>query len=238
MSTAAQSQRGLVAGAAKGEHSFARASLWPQLAGLGAALLVVIIIATGLGAVAISPATMLGVLLDRLGVSGIVAPWPAAHETILLQLRLPRILLAGLVGAALASAGGAYQGLFRNPLVDPYLMGVAGGAGLGATLALVLPAQLGLPLYGLVPLAAFAGALVTVAIAYSVARVGRALPATGLLLAGVAVASLASSATTFLMAISGEELRAVFAWLMGSFALGSWSKVAAVLPTCSPAKCC
>ena len=195
-----------------------------------AALAGAVLLAAAQGSVAIPITTLLQVLVSKLGIIQIDQMWPQSHETILLEIRLPRIVLAGLVGAALGTAGASYQGLFRNPLADPYLIGVASGAGLGATVALLLPATLLSASVILVPLMAFGGALLTVAVTYGVARVGRTLPVPTLLLAGVAIASLASSATSFLMAMSGEELRAIFAWLMGSFALGSWQRVAGTLP--------
>ena len=206
------------------------ASPWPLLGVTGLLLVAVVLVAAVQGAVAIPASTLIQVLLHRLGVGGVENTWPAAYETIFLEIRLPRIMLAGLVGGALGVAGAAYQGLFRNPLADPYLIGVASGAGLGATVALLLPVHLFITSAGLVPIMAFGGALTTVAVAYGVARVGQTLPTATLLLAGVAIASLATSLTSFLMAMSGEELRAIFSWLMGSFVLSSWQKVLAVLP--------
>lgn len=182
------------------------------------------------GSVAIPITTLIQILVSKLGIVQMEQSWPQSYETILLAIRLPRILLAGLVGAALGAAGAAYQGLFRNPLADPYLIGVASGAGLGATIALLLPVTALVSSIALVPLMAFVGALSTVAIAYGVACIGRTLPIPTLLLAGIAIASLASSTTSFLMAMSGEELRAIFAWLMGSFALSSWQRALAALP--------
>ncbi|MBI2886324.1 MAG: iron chelate uptake ABC transporter family permease subunit [Chloroflexi bacterium] len=204
---------------------------WPLLLGAALALTGVALVAAAQGSVAIPPATLVQMLLQRAGVGGVETAWPAAYETILFQIRLPRILLAGLVGAALGGAGAAYQGLFRNPLADPYLIGVAAGAGLGATVALLLPPLRGVStMTGLVPLAAFAGAMATALLAYGIARTGRTLPVATLLLAGIAISSLASSLTSLLMALSGEELRVIFSWLMGSFALSSWERLLGTLP--------
>ena len=126
---------------------------------------------------------------------------PAALKpfaTILFTLRLPRTVLVAVTGAALAGSGAAYQGLFRNPLADPYLIGVASGAGLGAILAMSFGGtDTTLRLFS-VPAAAFAGAAVTVLIVYELARVGRSLPATNLILAGVAVSSFATALTSLL----------------------------------------
>jgi iron complex transport system permease protein len=160
-------------------------------------------------------------------------PVDQAHQsfdTILFSLRLPRTVLVALAGAGLAGSGAAYQGLFRNPLADPYLVGVASGAGLGAILAMTGGTQstfLGLLA---VPMAAFAGALITVWLVYQLARVGRSVPTTNLILAGVAVSSFAGALTSFLMLISTGELRRALVWLMGGASLSGWMPVLAALP--------
>jgi len=151
-------------------------------------------------------------------------------ETIILDVRLPRILLAGLVGAALAVAGATYQGLFRNPLADPYLLGVAAGAGLGATIAFLIPFTVSWIAFGALPLFAFIGGMVAVAVVYSIARVGKALPVTTLILAGVALSAFLSSITAYLMTISGKDLLGILYWLMGGLYLTKWSEVWIVLP--------
>ncbi|HKY53127.1 MAG TPA: iron chelate uptake ABC transporter family permease subunit, partial [Anaerolineales bacterium] len=134
-------------------------------------------------------------------------------RTILLDIRLPRTLLIVLVGAALGGSGAAYQGLFRNPLADPYLIGVASGAGLGAVLAM----SFNWPYTGLgllaVPLAAFIASLLTVYIVYLLANIGGTVPTTSLILAGVAVSSFAVSLTSFLMLRSTGEVRRALGWL-------------------------
>jgi iron complex transport system permease protein len=165
----------------------------------------------------------------RLGMSnGTILP-PHA-ETILLEIRLPRIVLAGLVGGALAVAGATYQALFRNPLADPYLLGIASGAGLGAVLAFILPMPFGLSRTGGVQVMAFLVALVTVAAVYTLARVGRSVPATTLLLAGVAIGAVANAATAYLMYIRGDQLLVIYAWLLGGFNAASWHQVRVVAP--------
>ncbi len=152
------------------------------------------------------------------------------YETILFSLRLPRTALVALAGAGLAGSGAAYQGLFRNPLADPYLVGVASGAGLGAILAMtggISASFLGMLT---VPLAAFCGALLTVWLVYQLARVGRTVPTTNLILAGVAISSFATALTSFLMLISTGELRRALVWLLGGAALSGWQPVLAALP--------
>ncbi len=158
------------------------------------------------------------------------SPNADTFSTILFSLRLPRTVLIALVGAALASSGTAYQGLFRNPLADPYLIGVASGAGLGAVVAMGFDwpyTPLGL---AAVPLAAFFGGFVTVLIVYSLAKIGKAVPVSTLILAGVAVSAFTSSLTSFLVLTSDGELRRALVWLMGGSTMSGWQPVLALLP--------
>jgi iron complex transport system permease protein len=138
--------------------------------------------------------------------------------------------LAGIVGAALAIAGATYQGLFRNPLADPYLIGVAQGASLGAVIGFLLPFDWQGMDFGAIPVLAFTGALSSVAIVYSLAKVGKTLPMTTLILAGVALGALWGSIVSYLIISSGEKMHGIIFWLMGSFALAEWSEVKVVLP--------
>ncbi len=149
---------------------------------------------------------------------------------ILWQIRMPRTALVLLTGAALGGSGAAYQGLFRNPLADPYLIGVASGAGLGAVLAMGLQGTS--TTWGLitVPAAAFAGALVTVFIVYALARVGKTVPTTNLILAGVAFSAFATALTSFLMLRSTGELRRAIAWMLGGATQAGWSPVFIIVP--------
>jgi iron complex transport system permease protein len=151
-------------------------------------------------------------------------------RTILLEIRLPRTALIALVGAALAGSGAAYQGLFRNPLADPYLIGVAAGAGLGAILAMSVRwpyTTLGLLA---VPLAAFVASLLTVYVVYTIAHIGGSIPTTSLILAGVAVSSFAVSLTSILMLRSTGEVRRAISWLLGGVSLVSWEATLAMIP--------
>ena len=163
---------------------------------------------------AVRPGRVLGLPL--------AATWPAAAETILLEIRLPRVALAALVGGALALAGTGYQGLFRNPLADPYLLGIAAGAGLGAVLAFVLPFPSALYGVGIVQALAFLGATVTVAGVYLLAGSARSTPVTTLLLAGVALGALANAATAALMYLHGDKLLVIYAWLLGGLNVATW----------------
>jgi iron complex transport system permease protein len=154
----------------------------------------------------------------------------ALTENILWKIRLPRTVLIALTGMALGGSGAAYQGLFRNPLADPFLIGIASGAGLGAVIAMTV--QWPYTFWGLmaIPLAAFVGALATVAIVYFLARVGRTTPVTNLILAGVAVSSFATSLMSFLMLRSDGELRRAMSWLMGGSIQLGWTFTLAMLP--------
>ncbi|MBE0698399.1 MAG: iron chelate uptake ABC transporter family permease subunit, partial [Anaerolineaceae bacterium] len=168
-------------------------SLLPSLLLLALALL----LSVAVGSVFIPPATLLDLFRSRLFGSDL-ADGLKPFATILFSLRLPRTALIAVTGAALAGSGAAYQGLFRNPLADPYLIGVASGAGLGAILAISYRGPTTILGFMAVPAAAFIGAIVTVFVVYELARVGRALPATNLILAGVAVSSFATALTSFL----------------------------------------
>ncbi len=196
--------------------------------GLALLLGAVIVSALTVGSTQISLTSIGGVLLSRLPFIDITPAWSSAMEMIIIDIRLPRILLAGLVGAALAVAGATYQGLFRNPLADPYLIGVAQGAALGAVIGFLLPwSAIG---FSLIPVLAFLGAMVAVAVVYSIARVGKTLPVTTLILAGVALGAFLASITSYLMIISGDKLTGIIAWLLGRFSLASWGQVVMVVP--------
>jgi len=193
-------------------------------------LAVTLLLSVAIGPVMIPPGTAFKIVLTHIPGIQFSADWPETFEAILWQIRLPHAMLMILTGAALAGSGAAYQGLFRNPLADPYLIGVASGAGLGAVLALAVrwPGSL-LGLYT-VPASAFLGAAATIAIVYTLARVGRAVPTTTLILAGVAFSSFATSLTSFLMLRSNTELRRALAWLLGGAIMNGWEPVWAMLP--------
>lgn len=149
---------------------------------------------------------------------------------IITDLRLPHMLMLMLVGAALAGSGSAYQGLFRNPLADPFLIGVSSGAGLGAVLAMLIRSPYTTSGLMTVPLAAFGGALLTVLVVTLLARVGKTVPTTNLILAGVAVSSFTSALTSALMIQSTGEVRRALVWLMGGAIMSGWQPLIGVLP--------
>jgi iron complex transport system permease protein len=167
---------------------------------------------------------------EKLGIPGVTSPLDATQESILWELRVPRVLLAALVGGMLAVAGATYQGVFSNPLADPYLLGVAAGAGLGATLAI---AYLPHALAGrqVLPFAAFAGAAVAVVLAYAIGRAaGRERDSATLVLAGVTVASFFTALQTFVQQQNTDTLQEVTSWILGSLPNTGWSDVAVLAP--------
>ncbi len=200
------------------------------IVGLSVLLVVIAVLAATVGSVKIPLLTTCQVMLSKLPFLHITPVWPRNIETIILEIRLPRVILSGLVGAALATAGATYQGLFRNPLADPYLIGVAQGASLGAVVGFLLPTtwySLGVEV---IPVFAFIGAILSVAIVYGLARVGKTLPMTTLILAGVALGAFLGSIVSYLIISSGEKMHGIIFWLMGSFSLSEWAEVRVVLP--------
>lgn len=166
----------------------------------------------------------------RLPFLRVETPLAPPEEAIVWELRVPRVVLGGLVGAMLACAGAAYQGVFRNPLADPYLLGVAAGAGLGATLAIAYgPGGLGSS--RLLPLTAFVGASVGVAAAYVLGRsAGEGRGPASLILAGVTVAAFLSAGQTFVLQQRSDTLQEVYSWLLGGLDTAGWREVLILLP--------
>jgi len=153
------------------------------------------------------------------------------RETIIFYIRLPRVILAAMTGAALAASGAVYQGIFRNPMADPYVMGTSAGASLGATCAFMLPINIGFLSLGSVPLLAFAGSLVAVMLVYGLAKVGDRTPALNLLLSGMIVSSILSAIVSLMMFVMPTGvLHGLAFWLMGGFSGRGWSNVAMITP--------
>lgn len=194
------------------------------------ALIITAVVSVGVGSVAISPKDVFSVIWNTL--QGIELPSQLAntYQTILLTLRLPRTILMVMTGAALAGSGCAYQGLFRNPLADPYLIGAASGAGLGAILSLSIQWPAASFSYLFVPMMAFLGALLTVFLVFQLAKVGTTLPVTNLILAGVAVSSFATALTSLLLVNASGELRRALVWLLGGSTMAGWKPVVGQLP--------
>ena len=170
-------------------------------------------------------------IIDRLPLLKANSDLSEIHSNIVWEVRLPRVILGGLVGATLALSGATYQAVFRNPFADPYLLGAAAGAGLGATLALVNRWGDGSGASDAVPLLAFCGALLAVAITYFMGLSGDSSrsPAS-LLLAGVAVASFLTAIQTFILQQNADTIRQVYTWILGRLNTASWGEVWLLLP--------
>lgn len=201
------------------------------LAVLVLALLCTIVLGITCGAVRIPLHSIVGAMFES-------HPLSLADRIILFDIRLPRILAAAIVGAALSAAGLLFQGLFRNPLADPYVIGSSGGAVLGATIGLVLLPQLSWLGFSAVAVLAFAGSVVTIALVYSLARVGGTTQVVTLLLAGFAVSTMLSYSSYFVEVLDsdyGLGLRVLAAWLHGSISTPEWKQlvILGLLLTCS-----
>jgi iron complex transport system permease protein len=218
----------------------ARETVTPRVAARGVAprwgiaaggfLLASLLVGLGVGPVGIGVWKIVESVLSVVPLLHVRSPLDAVQHAVLWELRAPRVVLAALVGGMLAVAGASYQGVFRNPLADPYLLGVAAGAGLGATLAIVYGAA-GAERTLVVPLTAFAGAVVSVAITYALGRSAGAARMTGaLVLAGVTVATFMTAVQTFVQQQHTDVLQNVYTWLLGGFATSEWSDVRLAAP--------
>ena len=220
----------MIAGAAAarrkpGIHARGVPAVWAICAGvfLAGSLLV----GLGIGPVSIGPGGIAESALSHVPLLHIHSSLDSVQEAILWQLRAPRVVAAALVGGMLAISGSAYQGVFRNPLADPYLLGVAAGAGLGATIAIAY----GPGSHQLVPVAAFVGGTFAVVLTYALGRsAGRARATGALVLAGVTVAAFLTAIQTFVQQQRTDTLRDVYSFLLGGFSTSSWHDVAVAAP--------
>jgi iron complex transport system permease protein len=184
------------------------------------------------GAVTVPPATIVRVLWHRMA-GGPAGAWAPADEAILLHVRLPRVAAGALAGAALAVAGVLFQGLLRNPLADPYIIGTSAGAAFAAAVAQAAGLQFTLLGFGVLPVAGFAGGLATSFAVYGLARIGGRAPVVNLLLAGLVVSSILLYAMSLLMVLSETlqtQFRSLFTVLMGGIIVTGWRPVAIVAP--------
>lgn len=205
-----------------------RARLRPAvLATALAALVAAILVSTLLGAAGLGWTRVIGEIVAQL--TGGVSPLSEREAAIVWQVRFPRVLLAGLVGAALAVAGAAYQGVFRNPLADPYLLGAAAGAGMAATLVVVTAPSAAGWIIGPLPLAAFAGALGGVGLTWVLGRSAGGGTAV-LLLSGIAVAAFLTSIQTFAQQLNTDTIKQVYTWMLGGLNTSGWHEVLLTLP--------
>jgi iron complex transport system permease protein len=212
-----------------------RATLWLLCAGAVATALC----ALAIGPVTMSPAELVRAALGALGLTG-AQPQDAQHGAVLAAIRLPRVLLGLAAGAALGVAGAALQGLFRNPLADPAVIGISGGAALAAVALIVLGtthAAAFMDAYGpyAIPLAAFAGSLVATALVYRIGGGGAVPSVATMLLAGIAVNAFANAGIGFLtFASNDQQLRMATFWMLGSLGTATWEKLVPALLAMAP----
>jgi len=186
-----------------------------------------------LGAADISFMDALAILMKKVPVIGdliIKEDWLETHEIIMLNIRLPRVILSAVIGMGLSVVGAAFQGMFKNPMADPYIIGVSSGAALGASIAITLGGRFILGSFMSVQFMAFTGAIITVVCVYEIAKVGAKIPSVTLLLAGVAVSAMASSMISVLMIFNRDQADSIIFWTMGSVAAARWEQIIYLLP--------
>lgn len=194
-----------------------------------------IVLSVGIGAVSISPAQVLAIFMDKIGLS---AGWQyePVQEAILVNIRLPRVVLAVLVGAALAISGASMQGMFRNPLADPGLIGVSSGAALATAIAMVVISTLSVPMIqtlgsALIPIAAFTGGTLATVLVYRLSTSNGKTDVATMLLAGIAINAMAGALIGFMIFLADDDqLRDLTFWTLGSLGGAMWSSVFIVLP--------
>ncbi len=198
------------------------------------ALFVVVLVSLNAGYAPISFGNILAILGKQVPfLNGLVdaSLVPAGEFSIILQLRLPRVIAGVVVGAALAASGVVYQGVFRNPMADSYFLGVSAGASVGASISILLGAGFSFFGFTLLQVAAFIGALLAMFLVYNISRVGSRVPVTTLLLNGIAITYSLSAVVALLEVIAGHtELRTIVLWLMGGFSSVQWLEIWVVLP--------
>jgi iron complex transport system permease protein len=198
------------------------------LGGASAFLAGALLVGVLVGPVDISAGAIARAAVSHLPFVDVESPLSAAEDAIVFELRLPRAVLGAVVGAMLAVSGAAYQGAFRNPLADPYLLGAASGAGLGVTLVVAYAPGAGAGL--LMPLAAFVGAAGAVAAAYAIGRSAGGRSAVSLVLAGVVIASFVTALQTFVQQQNVDTVQEVYSWILGRLSTAGWREVLIVLP--------
>jgi len=184
----------------------------------------------GLGSVRISPADTVAVILWRAFGIDLGATWAPPTEVIVWELRLPRVLTAMVIGGGLAVAGATFQGLLRNPLADPFVLGTSSGAALGAAIAILLPVDIAILAFGLLHALAFGGALLAAFVVFRLGGAGGPGALTRLLLTGYAIGSVLAALLTMAMYVSGSDLRQIFSFLLGGLAGASWPRLVVAAP--------
>lgn len=199
---------------------------------LFALLIFVIVISASVGAADISLSDSLRMLLSRIPFLGKridISDIPPKYLTIILNIRIPRILLSGLAGCGLAVSGAVLQGLLRNPLADPQVLGISSGAAFGAAIAITLGLTYSAGGIGGIALMAFLGALATIFAVWKISFAGGRSKAIGILLAGISVSSLLTAAITLMMVMSRDQLEKVYLWMLGSFSSATKTEVVFLL---------
>lgn len=196
---------------------------------LGIFLVFSLLASVSLGTAPISLDAIFQIILSRIPLIGpfFASASDSSAEVIILLLRLPRAIQGALVGASLATSGVVIQSLFKNPMADPFVVGISSGAALGASVAIIL----GFSWLGLLPLLAFFGATASAFAVYNIAKTGQGVVVETLLLSGIAVAYFLSSITSFLLYSAGEALHHIIFWLMGGLWASSWASIAILTPT-------
>ena len=193
---------------------------------------ILVVVATSLGAATIKPYTVLEAILKKIPLFGhyINGDVSQTELTIIFKVRMPRIIMASLVGIGLSVVGASFQSLFKNPMADPYVLGISSGAALGAAFAIVLKLPSASASLSVVTISAFIGAVVTTIFVYNIAQVRGRVTTTNLLLAGCAVSFLMSSMISIIMVFNQEEVNKIVFWMMGSFNASSFKSIYIVAP--------
>lgn len=194
--------------------------------------ILLVIVATSLGAATIKPNIVLETILSKIPFLGkyLNDNVSETNEIIIFMVRMPRIIMASLVGVGLSVVGASFQSLFKNPMADPYVLGISSGAALGAALAIVLNIQSITASLSVVTISAFIGAIFTTIFVYNIAQVRGRVTTTNLLLAGCSVSFLMSAMISIIMVFNQEEVNKIVFWMMGSFNASSWKNISIVAP--------
>lgn len=210
------------------------------LAVLSLGLVAAMLFAAAFGAVALPLDALVRMSLNQLLGTRFAPTWRPQDEAIFFAIRLPRVAGAAVVGAGLSGAGVLFQGLLRNPLADPYALGVSGGAALGAAAGFLLSLSFAVLGFSPVPVLAFVGALVAMLVVYGLARVGGRAPVVNLLLAGFAVSAIMGYSVSFLLILNDRlqlNLPRVYSWLLGGVSVTQWGQLGLVAPLVGLALC-
>jgi ABC-type Fe3+-siderophore transport system permease subunit len=211
------------------KRSGGRPAAWLVITVLGLLLVASLLFGAAFGAVQLRPDDLIRMTLNHVLGTRFSETWRPQDEAIFFAIRLPRVAGAAVVGAALASAGVLFQGLLRNPLADPYALGVSGGAALGGALGFLLSLSFSFLGFSPVPILAFVGAMIAMSLVYGLARSGGRAPIVTLLLAGFAVSAIMGYAVSFLLILNDRlqlNLPRVYGWLLGGISVTQWSQLA------------